>query len=188
MHSIEYQSWCSYPKLWLMLIIKSWDWVKYYPNILCYFDDILYNYYDVNKILHLLDWYFHLKPKYLNLNMYCGIKLRMMRWKIVSEHGKWVLSNTLNSQSEMKEVFSREPWYELKVIPWGQRPRKKFLSLEFKPEEACYFQSLVGIMRWIVELRHIDILMEFLFFSSHLALPREGHREVAVHTEVYLEV
>ncbi len=41
-------------------------------------------------------------------------------------------------------------------------------------------------MRWMVELGRIDIATEVSLLSSHLAFPREGHLETALHIMSYL--
>ena len=41
-------------------------------------------------------------------------------------------------------------------------------------------------MRWMVELGCIDIATEVSLLSSHLAFPREGHLETALHIMSYL--
>ena len=48
---------------------------------------------------------------------------------------------------------------------------------EFSPTDATYYQLLIGMLRWMVELGTVDICLEVLMMSSHLALPREGHLE-----------
>jgi hypothetical protein len=45
------------------------------------------------------------------------------------------------------------------------------VSPELDPEDASYYQSLIGILRWIVELGCVDICLEVSMMSSHLALP-----------------
>ena len=47
--------------------------------------------------------------------------------------------------------------------------------------DAAYYQSLIGILRWIVELGRVDVCLEVSMMSSHLALPREGHLEQVLH-------
>ena len=42
---------------------------------------------------------------------------------------------------------------------------------ELGPEDASYYHSLIGILRWIVELVRVDINVEVSMMSSHLALP-----------------
>jgi hypothetical protein len=55
------------------------------------------------------------------------------------------------------------------------------------PQEAAYFQSLIGILRWIVELGRVDICLEISMLSSHLVLPREGHLEQVFHIFAHLK-
>jgi hypothetical protein len=47
------------------------------------------------------------------------------------------------------------------------------VSPELEPIEAAYYQSLIGVLRWMVELGRVDICLECSMLSSHLALPRE---------------
>jgi hypothetical protein len=49
------------------------------------------------------------------------------------------------------------------------------VSPELQPADAAYYMSLIGMLRWIVELGRVDICLECYMLSSHLALPREGH-------------
>jgi hypothetical protein len=58
---------------------------------------------------------------------------------------------------------------------------------ELGPEDGNYFQSLIGILRWMVELGRIDIITEVSKLASHMALPRQGHLEAAFHVFAYLE-
>ncbi len=71
------------------------------------------------------------------------------------------------------------------------------LTSEYRPEidvssklgdtEASYFHSLVGVLWWIVELGRVDIDVEVLMMSSHLALPRVGHLKEIYHIFAYLK-
>ena len=38
-------------------------------------------------------------------------------------------------------------------------------------DKASYFQSLIGIMRWVVEIGRIDISTDISLLSSHLVMP-----------------
>ena len=49
------------------------------------------------------------------------------------------------------------------------------VSPELNAADAAYYQSLIGVVRWMVELERVDICTEVLMLSSCLALPREGH-------------
>ena len=70
------------------------------------------------------------------------------------------------------------------------------LSNDYRPElddfpelgmaDAAYYQLLIGILRWIVELRR-DTCCEVSMMSSHLALSREGHLDQVFHIFAYLK-
>jgi hypothetical protein len=49
------------------------------------------------------------------------------------------------------------------------------------PECASFFQHLIGVMHWMVELGRVDIATEVSMLSLYLALPREGHLEASLH-------
>lgn len=55
------------------------------------------------------------------------------------------------------------------------------------PQLSAYYMSLVGILRWIVELGRVDICLEVSMISSHMAMPREGHLEGLLHIFSYLK-
>ena len=54
------------------------------------------------------------------------------------------------------------------------------------PDAATYFQSVIGVMRWMVEIGRVDIATEVSLLSSYLAAPREGHMDAALHIMSYL--
>ena len=56
-----------------------------------------------------------------------------------------------------------------------------------EPEEANYYQSLIGIVRWIVELGRIDVCCETSTLSSFVAMSREGHSQQFYHVFSYLK-
>jgi hypothetical protein len=58
-------------------------------------------------------------------------------------------------------------------------------ELDATPELDCerttYFQGLIGVLRWIVELGRLDIMVAVAMLSSHLMVPRQGHLEQCFH-------
>ena len=60
------------------------------------------------------------------------------------------------------------------------------VSLELNHHDASYYQLQIGVLQWIVELGRVDICLDVLMLSSHLALPCEGHLEQVFHIFVYL--
>ena len=68
----------------------------------------------------------------------------------------------------------------------GYRP-----ELDSSPEmdgaDGAYYQSLIGIPWWMVELGRIGIFCEVSMMYSHLALPREGRLAQVFHISAYLK-
>ena len=61
------------------------------------------------------------------------------------------------------------------------------VSAELSPEFAAYYQSLIGILRWMVELGSVDITAEVSMISWCLALLHEGHLKALFHMSRYLK-
>jgi hypothetical protein len=55
------------------------------------------------------------------------------------------------------------------------------------PLQANYYQSQIGVLRWIVELGRMDICTEVSMLASHNALPRTGHLDAVFRIFSYLK-
>ena len=51
---------------------------------------------------------------------------------------------------------------------------------------ASWYQSLIGMIRWMVEIGRVDIITEVSVMASHMAIPREGHVEVVFHVFAFI--
>ena len=49
------------------------------------------------------------------------------------------------------------------------------------PHNASYYMSLIGILRWIVEIGNVEICLEVSIMSSHISMPTEGHLDQLFH-------
>ena len=92
--------------------------------------------------------------------------------------------------------MSKHVWEKPGKFPTG-KAEAPFTS-EYLPEidftreldaiECAYYQSLIVVFRWIVELGRVDIYIEVSIISSCLALPRAGHLEQLYHnTEIVFD-
>ena len=61
------------------------------------------------------------------------------------------------------------------------------VTKELNVEGVQFYQELIGILRWAVEIGRVDILLEVSLLSSHLALPRIGHLQAVYHIFGYLK-
>ena len=59
-------------------------------------------------------------------------------------------------------------------------------SSELYPDAASHFLTIMGNIRWMIELERIDIITKVSLLSSHVALPREGHLEAVVHVMAHV--
>ena len=61
-------------------------------------------------------------------------------------------------------------------------------SVLLDPELASYYQTIIGVLRWMVEIGQIDITTEVSQLSSFLAMPRRGHFVNALHIMSFLKI
>ena len=117
--------------------------------------------------------------------------------KVQLENGvnAWAFSSSQYVQTAVKNVeedLMSEDWKCWKMsnkadtsLTTTYRPELD-ISRELNVADAAYYQSLIGILRWIVELGQVDMCLKVSMMSSHLALPREGHLEQVLHIFAYL--
>ena len=85
--------------------------------------------------------------------------------EVILDNGNkcWAFSSSQYVQSAVKNVEDhlRKTGEKLPArakSPWTSQYRPKVdTTSELSPEKATYYQSLIGILRWIVELGRVDI-------------------------------
>eukprot|EP00804_Cyclotella_cryptica_P015125 CCRYP_000688-RA/>CCRYP_000688-RA protein AED:0.22 eAED:0.24 QI:0/0/0/0.8/1/1/5/0/1053 len=183
------------PDLWMKPEVRPDDGVAYYAYILCYVDDILSIAHNAEDVLRRLDKYFMLKPGSLgDPDIYLGAKLKKM--KLPNGVEAWAMSPARYVHQSVKNV---EKYLEENLSARWKLPSKAenpFAigyspelddSPELDPSLSSYYQSQIGILRWMVELGRIDMMTEVSMLASHLAMPREGHLEAIFHIYAYLK-
>ena len=117
----------------------------------------------------------------------------ILRWMVAYA---WAFSSSQYVQTAVKNV---EAYLDSQENKRWKMPSKADtpLTTTYRPEldvsrelnevDAAYYQSLIGILRWMVELGRVDVCLEVSMMSSHLALPREGHLEQVLHIFAYLK-
>ena len=68
----------------------------------------------------------------------------------------------------------------------GYRPELD-VSPELGHEGHRYYQELIGMLRWGVEIGRLDVLLETSLMSQYLACPREGHLEEVLRIFAYIK-
>ncbi|KAI2492736.1 Reverse transcriptase (RNA-dependent DNA polymerase) [Fragilaria crotonensis] len=105
-------------------------------------------------------------------------------WTMSSE--KYVKAAVAAVEAHLDKLGQRLPTRCTTVMKADYRPELD-TTAELNAAGTRYFQELVGILRWAIELGRIDIAMETSMLSSHLALPRDGHLQAVYHIFGYLK-
>lgn len=180
--------------VWFKPEVRKDDGHQYYAYCLLYVDDILMVHHDGVKALREIDHFFKTKPNSIgDPEFYLGAKLRPMT--LPNGVVAWGMSASKYVQAAVAIVKA----YHAKEYPtrkWGKRTSGPFPS-DYAPEldttdlldheKSAFYQSQIGVLRWIVELGRIDIITEVSELSSFLAMPREGHLDAVFHLFNYLE-
>ena len=58
---------------------------------------------------------------------------------------------------------------------------------ELPPEDVTFFQELIGILRWAIEISRVDTLTEVSMLSSFQASPRTGHLKALLQIFAYIK-
>ena len=61
------------------------------------------------------------------------------------------------------------------------------ITPELKANGLQYYQELIRVLRWAVEIGRLYILLEVSLMSAHLALPRQGHLKKVIHIFGYIK-
>ena len=127
--------------------------------------------------------------------MYLGSKLKCMQL----HNGIWALSMSPSKYVQDAVRICKE--YAANHLSEGYKLLKRAdnlfksgycpeldVSMVLRPDEASYFQYLIGVMRWMIAIRQIDINTKVSLLSSHSAMPREEHLEAVLHIMGYLKL
>ena len=114
-------------------------------------------------------------------------------WGLSAE--RYVREAVRNAKEKMKQdrfTFNKK-LSDIKYSPQSPFSNVKYrpeldTSLECSEDQTQYFQSLIGILRWIIELGKIDICFEVSALSHYCCNPRVGYLTQAFHIFKYLDI
>ena len=139
-----------------------------------------------------LNKYFKLKPDSIHPpDDYLGTKIKITSlpngkkaWGQSSSHyvreavknlEEWMSSNGYHFSKKAETPMSSSYRPELDI------------TAELDAEKANYYQSVIGVLRWIIETGRLDITTEVSMLAAHMAAPREGHLKAALQVFAYLK-
>ena len=192
MEHLEFKSCEADPDVWRRPAQKR-DGTPYYEYALLYVDDVLMVSENAKKVLQTeIGKYFTLKKGSIGIpDVYLGGKVS----EVTLSNGQraysfsssqYVKAAVDNVEKYLKEKGMKLPCRVMTPLSSNYRPEVD-VSEELNAEDSAYYQSLIGILRWMVELGRVDITCEVSMMSSHLALPRVGHLQQLFHIFAYLK-
>ena len=133
-----------------------------------------------------------MKPESVGpLKLYLGGKLSTI--DLPNGAKAWAISASKYIQNALKniEVTLKQHGLSLRrgtnsPLPENYRPECD-VTPTCDTENARLYASLIGILRWLVELGRLDMTCEVSMMSSHTAMPREGHLAHVLYIFSYLK-
>jgi hypothetical protein len=180
------------PDIWMRPNCKP-DGTKYWEYVLCYVDDILVVSHDPKKVMDYLEKSYTLKAGSVGAPKdYLGAQVT--KYSLAPNgHECWAMSSNLyikraiaDVEKELAQIDRALKSKASTPLSAGYRPELD-TSDELDPKRANYFQGVIGVLRWIVELGRVDILVAVAMLSRYLAMPRTGHLDEALHVFAYLK-
>jgi hypothetical protein len=165
-----------------------------YEYIATYVDDIVCLYTDPKVIMITLENTYILKkgsvgPPEQSLSVTvkpCRFDEDPMkvRWGLPSE--EYVAAAIANVEHELEQAEKALSRKVSTPMQSGYRPELDVTPL-LGDEQANYYQNLIGVLRWTVELGHIDIHIGVSNFSRYLVQPHTGHFQAVFHVLAYIK-
>jgi hypothetical protein len=185
MHHLGFKSCPADPDVWMRPAIKD-DGTSVYEYVLLYTDDALAIGANAEPILRKeIGKYFELKESSIGPpKSYLGGHLSLV--ELDNGVKAWAFSSSQYVKAavqNVEEFIVKDETKRWKPPTKTETPLRTCcrpeldVTPELNPSEAAHYQSLIGILRWIVELGRVDICLEVSMMSSYLILPREGHLE-----------
>lgn len=174
---------------------------KYYSYILVYVDDLLIIDKKPDSFMSQIQNNFKVKPSSIEEpKTYLGADTS----KVFYPDGSYAW--TMGSQSYVKKAIKNLKkklendglGYNKKLSDPNISCPQPFSAVSYRAEldtsvpctddQITFFQNLIGILRWVVELGRIDIAFEVSCLSRFLVQPRTGHFLQALHVFKYLDI
>ena len=188
------------PDLWMKPETDSQGF-KYYSYILVYVDDLLIIDKQPSRYMKMVQSDFTVKQDSIKRpTTYLGAEIG----KVTYPDGSYAW--TMGAQGYVKKVVKNVKkrleedhlQFNKKLSDPAISAPQPFSSVNYRPEldtstecdpkQVTFYQNLIGILRWVVELGRIDIAFEVSLLSRYLVQPRTGHLVQALHIMKYLDI
>lgn len=193
MEALGFKSSLSDPDVWMRKAQKA-NGEHYYEYVCLYTDDCLVISENPEPIIRRqIGKYWPIKEDSIGPpDIYLGNVVTKVR--LDNDVVCWAFSSSKYTQAAIANVEKRLQTKGLKLQKRAAAPLREGYRPELdttpilEQTEASYYMSLIGILRWIVELGRVDITTEVSMMASMIAQPREGHLEQLYHIFAFLKI
>jgi hypothetical protein len=193
LHDLGYKSSLADPDVWFRPATKTIG-ETYYEYVFVYVDDLLVISEDPSKTMNTLAQFYRLKEGSVGRpTQYLGAQIKEYRfphdplqtsWSMSAD--KYLKEALQNVENELLKMGKQLPTRANTPLSSNYRPELD-VSLILPDHLTNYYQQILGILRWLVELGRIDIHLPVALLAQYLAQPRYGHLEQAFHVFAYLK-
>ena len=180
--------------VWLRKSAKP-DGSFLYSYILVYVDDILIVANKPEEYMTTLSKHYYVKESSIGPpKLYLGTQYKLVTDR--SGQQAWSSSTDTYVKEATGIVSNRVAAMGFKLPKKHKSPEHPFSNEAYRPEldttELCtsdehqFYQQMVGIARWMIEIGRIDVAYEISLMSRYLASPRIGHLMQMIHLFQYL--
>lgn len=197
---LKFKSSLADPDVWYKpMVDKAGN--EYYAYILIYVDDMLIIDKEPKILMDQVKDNYNVRDSTIKEpDQYLGADIKKIHyndgthaWTMASE--SYVKNAVKNIKERMKDSGFK---FNSRLSDVKYSPKQPFSNTEYRPEidtsshcneeQTQFFQNILGVLRWLVELGRIDIAFETTALASYLAMPRTGHLLQALHMIKYIEI
>jgi len=181
------------PDIWMQPPNKPVG-TPYYDYIFVYVDDLLVISHSPITILKGINEVYRMKEGSITVpELYLGAQIKQFKpsnqpgevyWSMSAEH--YLKEAIRNLEFDLGRMNKRLPSNVPTPLSSGYRPELD-VSAPLDNDFTTWFQKLIGILGWAVELGCIDMHLSVALLAQYLVQPRVGHLDQTFHKFAYLK-
>jgi hypothetical protein len=193
LNNLGFMSSLADPDVWMRPANKR-NGSPYYEYIFVYVDDLLVISESPKRILQGINQVYRMKEGSITIpELYLCAQIKQLRFPDLPNEISWSMSAERylkeairNLKQDLLKINKRLPTNVPTPLSSGYRPELD-MSAPLDDDFTTWFQKLVGILRWSIELGRIDIHLSVALLAQYLVQPRVGHLDQVFHIFAYLK-
>lgn len=190
---LQFKSSLADPNVWLREATEP-NGEEYYEYLFVYVDDVLILSNNTDAIVESLHQHYHLKEDSVGKpKTYLGAEIKEFK----DTHNPGINMWSMSADKYLKEAIKNVEYdlYRMNLklptkvsTPFSHKYHPEMDTSPFLDDDyTWWYQQLIGILRWSIELGHIDIHLCVALLAQYLAQPCQGHLMQVLHIFGYLK-